>query len=418
PVDDATAVQLLKNAIGHFDQKNANQRAKLLFAHYRLAILYALLDQEALSRQHLEWFVENSTKSEQYLKDNLSSLLKEKRISAIKLCDRMYSAGAKMPEEWKEYFGATAAVHAYPGSTEIYPPAICPLRDILLDQLHKVDLAEQPIPEKALTDQIIPVALLQTYMFPDQTHPASFMLIRERTPYIAGYVPTRDGWKWEIVEQFDAAEDPPQVFSRDVTGDGFPELAYFQKYRSLYCPENEQGYKILLTTFIGDGFTSVVHYVCNPVDGVLDPSNYLPDKNKNGVVDWVADQIREYASNSALTAERIGPAMWFTPDEIAALFPKENSNDETADLIDELTDELYDGKDVSTVRQKLISARNNLNSNDPVADWKWQRLTYLIAISYEMEGQTDQAIEAFTSVLRSKDQTLWGNLAELHLSPK
>jgi hypothetical protein len=88
------------------------------------------------------------------------------------------------------------------------------------------------------------------------------------------------------------------------------------------------------------------------------------------------------------------------------------------DPIDELTNQLYEGKDTSTIRQKLISARNNANSTDPLAEWKWQRLTYLIAVSYEMEGQTNQAIEAFTSVLRSKDQTLWGNLAELHLMAK
>lgn len=417
PVDNTTAVQLLENAIGHFDQKNANQRAKLLFAHYRLAILYALLDQDALSRQHLEWLVENSTESEQYLKDTLSSLLKEKKISAIKLCDKMYS-GAKMPEEWKEYLGATAAAHAYPGSTEIYPPAICPLREIILDQLHKVDLAQQPIPEKALTDQMIPVALLQTYPFPDQTHPASFMLIREKTPYIAGYVPTRDSWKWEIVEEFDAAEDPPQVFSRDVTGDGFPELAYFQKYRYWHCPDKEQGYKILLTTSIGAGFVSVTHNVCNPVDKTFDPANYLPDENRDGVVDWVADQIRKYAGNSAPTAERTGPATWFTPGEIAALFPKENSNDEKVDAIDELADKLYEGRDVPTIRQKLISERGALDFTDPLVDWKWQRLTYLIAVSYEIEGQTGPAIETFTSILRAKSQTLWGNLAELHLSPK
>ncbi len=418
PVDNTTAVQLLENAIGHFDQKNANQRAKLLFAHYRLTILYALLDQDALSRQHLEWLVENSTASEQYLKDTLSSLLKEKKISAIKLCDRMYSAGAKMPDEWREYLGATAAAHAYPGSTEIYPPAICPLQDIILDQLHKVDLAQQPIPEKALTDQMIPVALLQIYPFPDQTHPASFMLIQEKTPYITGYVPTPDGWMWEILEEFDAAAEPPQVFSRDVTGDGFPELAYFQKYRYWHCPENEQGYKILLTTSIGAGFVSVTHNVCNPVEKMFDPANYLPDENRDGVVDSVSDQIRKYAGNSALTAERIGPATWFTPDEITALFPKENFNNKAADVIDELTDKLYEGKDTAAIRQKLISERNNLNSNDPLADWKWQKLTYLIAISYEMEGQTNQAIETFTSILRAPPQTLWGNLAELHLGAK
>jgi hypothetical protein len=41
-----------------------------------------------------------------------------------------------------------------------------------------------------------------------------------------------------------------------------------------------------------------------------------------------------------------------------------------------------------------------------------------IAVSYELEGQTDQAVETFTSVLYSENQTLWANLARLHLIPK
>lgn len=418
PVDNITAIRLLENAIGHFDQSDANQRAKLLFAHYRLAILYALLDQDALSRQHLEWFVENSTESERYLKDNLFSLLKEKKISVIKLCDRMYSAGAKIPDEWEEYLGATVAAHAYPGSTEIYPPAICPLQDIILDQLRKVDLTEQPISEKALADQMIPVTLLQTYPFPDQAHSATFMMIRERTPYIAGYVPTRSGWKWEVLKEFDVLEELPHAFSRDVTGDGFPELAYFQKYKYWYCPENEEGYEVLLTTSIGSGLVSVTHNFCNPVNQALDLADYLPDENRDGIVDWVADEIRRYAGDSAFIAERTGPAMWFTPNEIAAFFPRENFDEEKTDEIDQLTDELYENKDVSIVRQKLMSRRNDLDVNDPLANWQWQRLSYLIAVSYELEGETDQAIELFTSILRSQEQTLWGNLTQLHLTLK
>lgn len=46
--------------------------------------------------------------------------------------------------------------------------------------------------------------------------------------------------------------------------------------------------------------------------------------------------------------------------------------------------------------------RNKLKSTDSAVDFNLQMLTYLMAVSYEMEGQTDSAIEAFTSVLHSK----------------
>ncbi len=418
PVDNPTAIRLHENAIGHFDQNDRKQHGKLLFAHYRLAVLYATSEQDSLSRQHLEWLVDNLTESEQYLKENLVLLLGEKKISAIKLCDSLYSAVAEMPDSWETYMGATAAAHAYPGSSEIYPAAICPLRDIIMEQLRKVDLTVQPIPEKALTDQMIPVSQIQTYPFLGQTNPASFMLIREKTPYIAGYLPTRDGWKWEVLEEFDAMEEPPQTFSRDVTGDGFPELAYFQKYKYWYCPENKEGYEVLLTTSIGSGLVSVTHNFCHPMNQAFSLADYLPDENRDGIVDWVADEIRRYAGGSAFTTERAVPVIWFTLDEISTLFPKENFNDETADPIDELTNKLYDDRNVSTIRQRLMIARDNLNSTDPVVEGEWQRLTYLIAVSYEIQGQIDKAIEEFTSILQSENQTLWGNLAALHLTSK
>jgi hypothetical protein len=415
PVDNTTAIQLLENAIGQFDEKDMEQRGKLLFAHYRLAILYALSDQDSLSRQHLAWLIESLTGSEQYLKENLLLLLGEKKISPMKLCDILYSAVAEIPVSSEKYMGATAAAHAYPGSSEIYPPAICPLQDIIMDQLRKVDMTVQPIPEKVLTDQMIPIALNQTYPFPDEAHPASFMLIREKTPYIAGYVPALDGWNWRILEEFDATEEPPHTFFKDVTGDGFPELAYFQKHRYWPCPENEQGYKVFLTTSAGTGFVSVTNYVCNPVHKTLDLAKHLPDENGDGVVDWVADQIRQYAGDSVLTAERVGLPTWFTPYEIRSFIPEDNnSNDNKVNVISEL----YESNNPSRVRQKLVNGRNSLNPADPFADREWQRLTYVIAVSYEIEGQSDKAIAAFISVIQSKNQTLWGNLAELHLVPK
>ena len=415
PVDNGTAIRLLENAIYHFDQNDIDQHGKLLFAHYRLALLYAVLNQDIFSRRHLEWVIQNSAESEQYLQESLSPLLEEKKINPIKLCDVMYhSSDAELPDGWEKYVGATASVHAYPGSTEIYPPAICPLEDIILAQLRKVNLRAQPVSENALTAQGISVVAIQTYPFPNQKHPASFALIGEKTQYLVGYVPTSEGWRWRLMKEFDTTEDSPQTFFEDVTSDGFPELAYSQKYRFWYCPESEQGYEIFLTTYAEIGFVSLTHHVCSPVDETFDFTKYLADENGDGVVDWVSDQIRETAGNSFLSADRRKQFIWLTLAEIRSMVPDENSNARNAAVISEL----YQGQSTATLRRRLIRERDNLNPADSRADQEWQRLTYLIAVSYQIQGQTDQAIEMFASVLQSENQTLWGNLAALHLMTK
>jgi hypothetical protein len=48
----------------------------------------------------------------------------------------------------------------------------------------------------------------------------------------------------------------------------------------------------------------------------------------------------------------------------------------------------------------------------------WQRLTYLIAVSYELQGRTAEAIDAYLDVVKAEQHTLWGNLAALHLKKK
>lgn len=416
PVDNSTAIRLLENAVAHFDNSDINQYGKSLFAHYRLAILYALEDQDSRSRQHLQWLVENISESNSFLTKNITSILGTPKINAISLCDMIYAASeSEIPKSWENYIDATAALHAYPYSNEIYRPAICPLREILADNLEKVNLTVQPISEKALTDQGIPVVAVQTYPFPDQERPASFMLVGVKTLYVLGYVPTLEGWEWRLLDTFDAGNGLPQAFFQDVTNDGFPELAYFQEYRYWYCPENEQGYKIFLTTSSGLGFVSLTYYVCSPVGETFDIASYLPDDNKDGVVDWVTEQIRESAGDSFLSAERIEPVTWFTPDEIRSFLPEENN---TVDNKPDIISELYTGNNLSITRQKLMAERDGLNPYDLFADREWQRLTYLIAVSFEIEGQADKAVEAFTSVLQSENQTLWGNLAELHLMGK
>ena len=415
--DDRAAVRLLENAIQGFNANDEDFRAKSLFAHYRLAILYAVLGKDAQSRQQIAWLIQNLGGSNNYFRSSLQTLLDNPRVDALRLCDAMYSAtDADIPGEWKKFVNATAALNAYPYSPETYPPVICPLQQILTDKLEKVNWSVQPLLEKTLTEQEIPVHSMHTYPVPDQKVPASFMLVGDRTLYILAYVPAMSGWEWRLLDSFSSVNGFPTVFNQDITGDGYQELAYYQPRKDMWwCPENEQGYEIFLTTYSGFGLVSLSQSICLPKDQPFDINIQLADEDEDGVVDWVTDQIRESAGDSLLTAERMAPVTWFTPDEIYSMLPDENnSRDSEVDLVAEL----YTGEHPASTRQKLMAEMDSLSLADPFVDRRWQRLSYLIAVSYELEGQSDKAIETFKSILESNPQTLWGNLAELHLEIK
>ncbi len=78
--------------------------------------------------------------------------------------------------------------------------------------------------------------------------------------------------------------------------------------------------------------------------------------------------------------------------------------------------ELYADSDPAKVRQDLLKERNDLDPSDPFTTHEWQRLTYLIAKSYEMEGNSEEAIKNYLAVIQDQTQTLWGNLAAIHLA--
>jgi lipopolysaccharide biosynthesis regulator YciM len=47
-----------------------------------------------------------------------------------------------------------------------------------------------------------------------------------------------------------------------------------------------------------------------------------------------------------------------------------------------------------------------------------QQIDYLIALSYELEGQKEQAVQSYLTLAREKPQTFWSNLAAAHLERK
>jgi hypothetical protein len=62
--------------------------------------------------------------------------------------------------------------------------------------------------------------------------------------------------------------------------------------------------------------------------------------------------------------------------------------------------------------------RDRLDPQDALTPRKWQYYTYLIAVSYELEGQDEAAVEIFLSVMQAEPHTIWGNFAAMHLKAK
>lgn len=76
---------------------------------------------------------------------------------------------------------------------------------------------------------------------------------------------------------------------------------------------------------------------------------------------------------------------------------------------------VFGDQEFQALRQSLENAREEIMSSAPPNQFEWQKYCYWIALTYEREGQQDQAIVEFYKVLTSSPQTIWWSLAQNHL---
>lgn len=413
PPDHPTAVTLLERAIARFDTDEPKQFAKAMFAHYRLALLYALEKQPGPARRHADWFAAHYTGPTAFLNEKLLPLLDAPALNPIQWCSLMASADvAELPALWPDYANATAAFNAYPYSPELYPPVICPLRDLIASRLAAVRFDPAQSPATALRESGLPVAAVHAYPVPAQAHPAWFVLIGDETLFGAGYLLDGAGWHWQVLYQFHRSSHTPDITFEDITGDSIPELAFvLPSQTAWWCPEQEQAFNVFVTTASGWGLVSTGQTMCAPEGRVLDMKTVLADGDGDGRVDWVVEQLRTTAETSPLLAERVGPPTWFSPAEIQSFIQETPVPQPTRDL----AQAVFQAADLPEVRAELLGQRDRLAATDPNTAREWQRLTYLIAVSYEREGRRDEALAAFLNVIQAEPHTPWSYLAALHI---
>lgn len=413
--DNQTSIRLLEDAISGFDEGDPDDAGKIQFAHYRLAVLYALEGDDAQAREYLEWFIDSYTQSNEFLEKNLAPLLEDEKINPINVCSVMASAAyAVQPAEWWNYVNAASAIHAFPGSDEPYSPAICPLTDILMETLDSVQFDPTHSPQAALEASGITVKAMHEYLLPNYAHPAWFAILDSSAQYSFGYLPDESNrWEWQLLSSYHPSFGEVNTHYGDVTGDGHPELAFTIDFADLIiCNRGEHPYQLVVITATAIGLVSTGELVCGPSGEPFDIAANLADTDGDGYVDWVIDQVNQYASNYEMSAEQFEPVTWFTPSEIIDWIDDLPDEQEVEESLDQL---IFTTDDLDFIRQQIIDRRANLDPDDVATPYEWQHLTYLMAKSYELEGRTEEAIDSYLSIIQAEPHTIWGNLAALHL---
>lgn len=407
------AISLLESAVSRLDPSDSEQAPQALFARYRLAVLDALAGRTAAARTHWTWFVDHYAESETFKQEVLQPTLEREELNGLELCSLFTNTPKALPEEWAGFVNATAALNAYPASWDIYPPAVCPLPDLLYERLTRIPTGIVGSPADALQAAGLEPTEVREYRIGGANPPAWFALVSKEPMFLVGYVPTNNGYAWKLLTGFAANDTLKTVIDGDITNDGVPELAYvFQRADESDCSVGLRGYRVFVSTLSSAGVVSMGQDLCVTADQANDPDTFLADQNFDGWVDWVQERLEAQYGASPLTADRTGPATWFSPEEILAM--ARGSSDPAPDLIAHL----YNGEDPGAVREQLQAELATLPTSPGTADYSRQQREFLIAVSYELAGDVDLAAAAFGDLARSQSPTLWAYLAGLHLQSK
>ncbi len=425
PLDRPTRLYLLESAVNRFNLEDVEQREFAAFAHYQLALLYGADGREALARKHLEALIglyAENTVTRDYLEETVRPLLEKEKLDNLKVClagyDSLYTPDT-FPG-WQQYINSKSIYHSYPGGEPI-PDAICPMVDMVEELAQKIVFDGKGSPEEAIRKVGLPVQSLQPYAIPGSDQSAWFVVIDTRPYIILAYIRTSHGFSWQRMDVLDRSgkrEYVPVWLNKDVTGDGVAELVIALNLNQDACQDNGQGlFSVYFMGNIGRGqLTWASGMEC--LEFSPDLEKIMADQDGDGLSDFVIERVKEYVPEAfEASIERNGPLTWFTRDELMQMFsvheetpaPNLNPDPERALFLDE---------DPSETRRKLIRLNDSISPDEPHYDHIIARYQYLIALLYELEGNTDEAIRRYLALARLEPQTFWSSLAAARLTLK
>jgi hypothetical protein len=393
----------------------------LVFVHYRLALLNALEGNDLKTREHIKSITDLAGKGEPLIAVNLANqilpLLSGDNIYPYQLCQAA-------EELFTSIFLVSVSdyAHAYEGLPDGYPSPLCETNSIRRQVLDERTFNEFGPQKDSLEAEGLSVAEIRP-VFIAQSLPAWLVFFATHTDGFdnqgntiwqdqeAAYLYLQEtGWKY--IGSF-SPENKPEWINTDLGKDGQIELAYGEQYEDSRCESDQLGYTVYLISDIGNGwFVPADDFICLPLTGEFDLVNYLQDQNKDRLVDWLEKGF--YSNYDFGLLENYTPIkpIVFEWDEIKPLTYK-------PDLLTSLDTQFFTSPTPFLLRPDLEFYRTRWGTgDDPASAQIYAHLTYLLALTYELEGKETQAVELFYALWLNHPDTLWAYLAAARLTLK
>jgi hypothetical protein len=427
--ENRDAIRWLNYAYTHGDLSPETQ----VYVLFRLALMHTLEGEGRSAENSLNLMMELAANEAHpitvALTEQIQPLLEEDQILPYKLC--LAAENIALPSSEISYFSFRPYSYPYEGLPDGYPTTLCDTRQIQKEVLQALEFDSSLSPETALraagvsvlaVEQVPPSSLGNAWLAIIEDDSADFWYGNEwnddNKVYILRYFENEG---WDMIADFDHP-DYLEWVNKDFTGDGVPEVAIAYKYNDpeyTSCELAEDQYEVyIISRVVGEWTVSYFdNEVCLLMNIPFFFGNLIQDKNSDGMVDWVVDHLEEENYDVSLL-QTIPPT---SPLVLHSLYYGNDLDlliNKTAILAD-LTDRFFTFPTPSTLRPDLefYRARWGVGA-DPTDSQIYAHITYLLALTYELEGDETHAVELFYDIWVNHQDTLYAYLAASRLELK
>lgn len=407
----------IENALSVNEIEPTLSSEQSIFAHYRLALYYALMENDRVARVHLKAITDLAYEAPSEFATAISveidALLSQPTISPFALCQVDNSLFLPPLFIYSDNY-------RYQGFDDGYPRVLCPC-SVSEEILSELRISPGLSPEAELRRIGISIILTQSIELADDASEAWIFVADYEDWRLLLTYDTENGWHVHGASGW-LTTKPGEItwLNKDLTGDGqsdfalaYPVYVHPDSAMGIGCSQKEeQAYELFVSTGIGNGWTIYEwDYICLRADESLVLEDILTDQNQDGIIDILADNIAEDNSRDLLELiHESPPSVWISISY--DLWKDDAVSHSDLRVIEQ---QVIQGENPSVVRSEIKTAIQSFPSDELASISLDAYLQYLLALSYELEGRDADAVREYFELWSSFPETLWSDLASSKL---
>lgn len=418
------SIYLLREVIRGYQNSPPRDIDYLAFARYRLAILHAIRGEQAYVREQLAKLIEleqSDSEAAASLKDPINTLLGREHISPADLCYMTFipviTEKSQISSTWADELSYASLFEAY-AITEPYPAGFCSISDVVTHAAEIANFDSTEDPTEFLQSLGLEIQHSFSFQADSSLPPSWIFLIMNDNPQILEYKPSADRTdRWRVLHDFVPSSLEYEWLHEDVTGDGRVDLAivFDSEHKRVICGIEEKKISIFFASRTLDPRrSSIGTHTCMSEDIKL--TDFLSDIDGDGISDFLQQYYSPQIEDSLQLESATVPIIDFSQ----FLKADERDTPDSLDEIDSLARFVYFVLNSEhpyeyqpAIRELLIAYRDHPYSYYPLS-----ALRYLLARTYELEGDTCTAVQHYLTVIQNNPATLWSQLAAAHIKPE